>query len=195
MRYVAITAVILLVLGAAAVVYWASARPRHIATGAPEQPNKTEPAPQAGKQGKPQPSLEARGVEVERRDENGRLIWKLTAGGKLQADKARGEIFTQNVNWRLETKDKVWTAQADEARLDEAARRLVLSGSVRVATEDRRMALEAENVTYQMDTKKIVLDGPVKMGVDGALATASRVVLDLNRRTMRATQVKLRYKF
>ena len=195
MKYVALTAGIVLVVLAVAVVYWAAAGRRE--GGQASQPKAQAPSEgaQPQKTEQPGPALEAKGVEIERRDASGQIEWKLSAAGTMRAEKSSGRVVAENVSWTLQTPDQTWRAEAKQATMQESSNDVVLGGTVRLSTADGRMKIEADTARYEMATGKIVIEGPVRMEAGGGVMEARRAVVDIRAKVLRATDVHGRYPF
>ena len=193
MKYVAIAAGIILIGLAVGVVFWAS-RP---AKKQPAPPTSQKPATEAAgeKEAKKEPMVEARGIEIERRDEIGRLKWKLVASGKMRADKERGIVVTEDVRWTLETPDKTWKATAKRATMKEAGGDVVLDGGVQLSTTDGQIKIKTGRARYEMKTGRLVMEGPVNMQAGEASINAERAVVDLKNHVLRAVGVRGKYSF
>ncbi len=181
---------------AVAMVFWA-AREKPQPSQLPPQPEQAQKPPeqgaQRGKEG--EAALEARGVEIERRDETGKLKWKLVARGKMKIHRQQGTVVAEDVRWTLETPDKVWQARAKGAKVEETENDVMLTGGVELSTVDGDMEIKAERAKYEMKSGRLVMEGPVEMQACGAEIKAERAVVDLKRKVLRAVKVRGHYAF
>lgn len=187
-------AVAVMVVASSALVWWAVSRPTESEmSGAARQMASPGPKPAKGDE---KAELVARGLEIERRDKSGQLLWRLKAEGSFTGDKEEGVVRARGVAWELSARDgTTWHASAPEAEVREQEQRIVFSEGVRVWCEDKNLSFEAAEVVYEFETKELAAAGPVKLDVASGSLEAERLVLDTERDIVRAREVRGRYRF
>ncbi len=190
---------VLVVLGVVVVftvvlVWWAtSTRPAPSNGDAARQALRQVPKPAAPKK---HAALTVRGVDIEEKDAEGNLLWKLRADGNFSADKDKGTAWGEDVKWELLAKNgQHWQAEAPLTQIDYKTGQLEFSKGVKVHLTDKSVAFSAPRLLYQAGTRKLVADGPVTLTVKGMKLTVGRLVVDTRTKELRAQRVHGRYRF
>lgn len=187
-----VVVLIVLAVGAGGVLVWLERTP----------PPARAVSPAAGASGQGQAkkaatkgaSVSIAGGEVEQRDKKGNLVWKLKISGQFSTDASLGSLTGKKVVWDLtEAGGKGWRVTAPEIKVDYNGRRVVFPQGAEVRATDGSMSFVAKRVEYQMDTKKLVCEGGVKMTHPGGVVVADRMVIDTASRQVTAEGVRGSY--
>ena len=182
-----IIAVVVLAVAAGLAVWYAkqwSGRPASQPLSAPVKPSAVPP-------------VRATGADIVQRDKAGNLAWRLKVAGSITGSKEAGSIQANDITFEtgLAKAGKVWTAKAGSADVSYGKSRITFTKSVKAQATDGTLSFTADRVEYQMDTRKIVGDGNVKMTFPLGTATAARVTVDTVRGEVRAHAIRGALKF
>jgi hypothetical protein len=131
------------------------------------------------------PGVQVHGAELEERGADGKLRWKVTAGGDLQFDKNRGLVIGKSVKFvALQQGQVPVTVTAQHFTADYQGRKLVFEQGVQGRLAGDAGRFTAKQMEYQMATGKLIgADAILLKG--GFEATAPRLVVDTRGRKVR----------
>lgn len=174
---IAVGAVLLLTLGAIYIAVWKS-QPTQDST-----PNAAAPTAVAGPTpatpGQKPAGVTIEGADLEQRDPQGRLEWKVTAAGEFEFDTKQERITGHDVQFEMLQQDKlpvIIVAPVFDA--DYAARKLTFGQGVKGHLKDGSAHFQVSRLVYDFDTKKLVGSGGAHFVQGQNSASAQEIVLD-----------------
>jgi LPS export ABC transporter protein LptC len=184
-----VIAVLVLAVVAGALVWYA----KHTA-GPPPSPAPSgvpvAPPPKASR-------LSAAGGDIVQKDQSGKVLWRLKIAGSISGSEETGAVQARDITFETAAAQagKAWTATAPGAYVDYGNRRITFAKGVKVHAQDGSLSFAADRVEYQMDTRKIVGDGDVRMTFLSGKVAAGRIVVDSANGEVRAHAVRGAYGF
>ena len=186
LRNVLIAVAILAVAGAVLVWYakQAGGRPSQVPHTAPVKPASTPP-------------VSAAGGDIVQKDKSGAVVWRLKVAGSITGSEQSGSIQANDITFESAAvkAGKAWTAKAGSAYVSYGKSRITFTKGVKAQATDGTFAFTADHADYQMDTRKIVGEGNVKMTFPSGTATAARVIVDTTGGEVRVHGIKGAYSF
>jgi Na+-transporting methylmalonyl-CoA/oxaloacetate decarboxylase gamma subunit len=127
---------------------------------------------------KPQ-AVGVHGAEIEQRDAQGKLQWKVSAGGELAFDKERQIATGKNVKFQVMQGEKApVTISAPAFEADYPSRKLTFSQGVSGQVTDGSSRFSVGQIVYDFGTKKLQGSGGVTFVHGMYTATAQEIVVD-----------------
>ncbi len=187
LRNVIIAVVILAVAGGVLVWYAKQANGRR-----PQLPQPSPVKPPSST-----PPVSATGGDIVQKDKTGAIVWRLKVAGSITGSEQSGSVEASDIAFQTAAVKggKAWTAKAGSAYVSYGTSRITLTKGVRAQATDGSMSFTADHADYQMDTRKIVGEGNVKMTFPSGTATAARITVDTTRGEVRVHGIKGAYSF
>ena len=185
---VIVVAAILLVMGGALYVGMRPAPPPSEPPTPPQPvatPTAEKPAAEAEKPAAPA-GIAVEGAEIEQRDPQGKLEWKVTAGGELEFDKDRQTITGKQVKFEIVSTDRLpCVINAPVFHADYGARKLVFDQGVSGHMTDGSAQFRVNHLSYNFDTSKLIGTGGARFIQGAYSASANEIILDAKAKKVR----------
>jgi hypothetical protein len=186
---------LLVVLGvfliAAGAVYYGMRQPEPPPAPAPVAPRLPGVNPagsgQAGVPAAPK-GMKVEGAEIEQRDPQGQLEWKVTAGGQLEFDKDTQAVTGSDVQFEMVQQDRLpLIINAPVFQADYAGGHVTFSQGVRGHMSDGSAHFQVNHLVYDFRTRQLTGTGGAKFVQGKYTATADKIVLDGKSKKVRLT--------
>ena len=156
--------------------------------GKPQGPSEAELKAKQEQEAKAR-AVEVEGGTIEQRDPSGKLLWTIRAAGKLTVDEQGRAAVGDKVRWEMQrANQQTLLLEAPKFRGDYDANRLVFTDGVTVSTDGGKTNFTAPQMTFEIDTHKLVAEGGATVSRAPYQCTAQRAVFDDNLSQIRLSQ-------
>jgi lipopolysaccharide assembly outer membrane protein LptD (OstA) len=141
--------------------------------------------------------VNAAGADIVQKDKAGAIVWRLKVAGSITGSEQAGAIQANDITFQTAAvkAGKAWSAKAASAYVSYGTSRITFTKGVKAQATDGSFAFTADHADYQMDTRKIIGEGNVKMTFPAGKATAERITVDTTRGEVRVHGIKGAYNF
>ncbi len=120
------------------------------------------------------------GGEVVEKDEQGRMLWRVRADGKITYDDKTNVLRGSDIEFEVARQGQpAVKVQATDFVADYAGRRIEFANGVGAVLTDQSGDFQVEKLEYHMTTQKLIGTGGVKLRHGAYVASADRLVVDI----------------